>query len=422
MTNELPPDVTNLPAPGTARDEPAAPLWTAPATVPGLDPEAIWTTRPEMELIYYAAWQHLISPWAVLASVLTRSLTAIPYPIRYRSHWREEGSPLNLMVALVGKSGSGKSLLDEIAAQVINFQGCVIPGLETPRSGEAIPASIGKSRTETDEQGVSRTVVDYRSPSHAHRFFWDEIGKLAAQSKRSGSTMIEYLKELVSGSQLGGQNSAGDGLVIPSRQYRATVTLSVQPRRADALLGSAETEGGLQGRIVWFSLEYPEFATRALPDRANRPAAVTVEAGHWASHEGHIEALPAMNAAHEADKRLSIAGEREDSESHQVLMRAIVAIGLMNLAGRDYLTDSDWTLAGLVMEHSRLTLADVRRQLADDDPNAATEMLEREEALLATLYKRRDEGTSWKKAYEKLSPRGRELSKVLESEGRLARW
>src|SRR5690606_9621990 len=74
------------------------------------EPGAVWASdRPELAAIRYEARRRIASPWAVLGAAIIRSLLTIPYAARYRSALHPEGTPLNLAVALVGRSGAGKS-------------------------------------------------------------------------------------------------------------------------------------------------------------------------------------------------------------------------------------------------------------------------------------------------------------------------
>ena len=380
------------------------------------DPAILWESeRPALQALQHEARRRLKSPWALLSAAITQSLLSIPYPVRYRSSLVPEGTPLNLAIALVGRSGAGKSTVFRGAAAAIVFDGTSLPDADTSRSGEGIPALLAHIQA---ERGTEPRLC-WRRPDRALWVHWDEVGQLGAQSARTGSTVLESIKSLTSGEQLGGQNSKGDGLTIPPATYRALVTIAVQPRRAAPLLSEEAIAGGLAARFLWFNFEDADAATLPRPTHSTDP--VTVSRNQW-DGVGHVDALPEMDAAHEADARAALAGIREPIDSRVQLNRAIIAIALANLDGRSTLVPEDWLLAGAVIAHSLDTLEHVRDALSQPDDAEHAQETAIANRMVARMEKLRCDGIPFDQARRRLSrPQGDALTALL-NEGRYSRW
>lgn len=388
-----------------------------PASVEPLpDPASIWESdRPELAALLYEARRRIASPWALLAAAICRSLLTIPYPVRYRSALHPEGTPLNLAVALVGRSGAGKSTAIRGAGCAVVFAGEDVPETAHARSGEAIATMLARVQTAKGEDPE----LIYARPDHAVWLHWDEVGQLAQQGDRTGSTMLETVKSVTSGETIGGQNAKGDGVTIPSGAYRAVLTVGVQPRRAGPLLGDGAVAGGLSARFVWLVAEDPEAADAARPSVEHPP--VQVSLSQW-DRVRFVDALPEMDAAHEADTRAAHRGEREPINSRVLLNRAIIAIALANMAGRSHLTPEDWHLAGAVLSHSLDTLDSVAEALAEPDDGEQLRAQRVEQRMRERMADMQAQGIAFYEARRKLSrPQGAQLGELLRK-GEFVPW
>jgi len=388
---------------------------TVPATVEPLpSPEILWRSeRPELVALQWEARRRIASPWGMLAVALLESLLTIPHGVLYRSKLHPDGSPLNLAIALVGSSGAGKSTLYHGVAYALEFLGADVPDPESVRSGEGIPALMGWM--EKGEDGA--VVLVWRRGDHAVSLHYDEVGQLGAQAARTGSTISDAIKSLTSGERLGGQNSKGDGLTIPARSYRAVVTVAVQPSRAAPLLNDEAVAGGLAARFVYALVEDPTIAHLPIPTRSTER--VTVPLTQRDNGVRFVDALPVMDAAHEADTRAAHRGEREPVDSRLLLNRAIIAIAFANLAGRAVLIDEDWELAGAFMAQSLQTREAVQDAVAapveDQRARLEAKMMERMQTM-------RGEGATFQEARRRLSrPQGDALTAMIR-ESRFTPW
>ena len=387
-----------------------------PAVDPMPEPTELWASnRPELAALRYEAQRRIASPWAVLGAAIARALLTIPYTVRYRSNLHPEGTPLNLAIALVGRSGSGKSTAIRGAACAVVFDGEDVPAPAAARSGEGIATMLARMHTAKGEEPE----LVWSRPDHATWLHWDEVGQLGEQSARTGSTVLESIKSVTSGESIGGQNAKGDGVTIPGGNYRAVLTVAVQPGRAGPLLSDGAIAGGLSARFVWMLAEDPAAADAARPEAEQPP--VHVPLSQW-DRVRFVDALPVMDAAHEADTRAAHRGERDPISSRVLLNRAIIAIALASMAGRAVLTDEDWHLAGAVMAHSQSTLDTVHDALAapDDSERERAQALDRR--MREKMAKLRAAGEAFMDARRKLSgPQRVALNAALES-GRFEKW
>lgn len=385
-----------------------------PVPDPLPDPGILWSTdRPELQAIQWEARRRIASPWGMLAIALQASLLTIPYGVLYRSAQHPEGTPLNLAVALVGSSGAGKSTLSHGVAHALHFAGGDVPDAESVRSGEGIPALFGYIE-KADDGG---TELVWRRHDHAVSLHYDEVGQLGAQAARTGSTISDAIKSLTSGERLGGQNSKGDGLTIPPRSYRAVATVAVQPARAAPLLNDEAIAGGLAARFVYALVEDPSIAHLPIPPTPTER--VDVPLHQWDNGVRFVDALPVMNAAHEADTRAAHRGERDPVDSRVLLNRALLAIALANLAGRAVLIPEDWELAGAFIAQSLHTRDAVRDELAAPVEDQRAQL---EAKAVARMHSMRAEGLTAQQARRKLSrPQGKALTVMLQ-ERRFEMW
>lgn len=175
---------------------------------------------------------------------------------------------------------------------------------------------------------------------------------------------MESIKSVTSGESIGGQNAKGDGVAIPGGSYRAVLTVAVQPGLAGPLLSDGAAAGGLSARFAWSSAENPEAPDAPRPTAEHPPKQEPLS--QW-DGVPFVDALPEMDAAHEADMRAAHRGERDPINVRVLPNRAIVAIALVNMAGRSALIDEDWHLAGATLAHSLATLDAVADVLAEPD-------------------------------------------------------
>lgn len=320
---------------------------------------AFWDERPELAHVRDFARSRRCSPWALLGVVLTRAVVTVPSYVVLPPTVGSFAS-LNLFCALVGPSGAGKGAAESAAVDAVDF------GVEmkpvSPGSGEGLVKVYGHVVKRPKEDGggwATKRVAD------AALLSAPEVDTLVALGSRQGSTLLPLLRQAWSGEALGFAYSDPEkALHIERHRYRMGLVLGVQPGRAAPLLDDAD--GGTPQRFLWLPVNDPE----APDDRPDAPPPLK----RWGKWHGaraagltttrQVMQIPQV-AVDEIDAaRLArLRGEEAALDGHALLARLKVAAALAILAGRDYVYDDDWRLAGVVMAISDATRAGVTRFL-----------------------------------------------------------
>src|SRR5690606_40849099 len=124
---------------------------------------------------------------------------------------------LNLMIALVGGSGTGKDTSLAVAEECLKVQGFGVPEVRKHNlgSGEGVAAAYVHRPTSGPEKG--------KLVRHAESAIFTamEVEKVDKLAERNGATLSSVLREAWSGSALGSQNvSAERRLHVPAHSYR----------------------------------------------------------------------------------------------------------------------------------------------------------------------------------------------------------
>lgn len=315
--------------------------------------EAFWNSRPELLHIQQAAYATGMASWAVLGAVMTRVASLVPYWVTLQSAIGTKGT-MNLFVAAVGSSGTGKSSAMDVASELVS--GAPTVGLG---SGEGLLSNF--LRWDPAQKEMVR---------HAHSalILVDEISTVAALKDRLGSTLMTYLKTAWSGGMLATKNATSErDRRVEAHEYRLCLYAGVQPELAGVLLD--EKDGGIPQRFLW------------LPAYERKPYVVPEHPGElpWGRH-----GVPALNnpenramvslpsevidyirARHRALSDYDSLKERKpvglDLDGHALYTRVRVAAVLALLDHRTDVTMEDWELSGVVMMKSNET----RQECAD---------------------------------------------------------
>lgn len=315
-----------------------------------------WESRDSLKHVLALARARGVGPWAVLGAALARAVAVIPPEITLPGIVGSRMS-LNLFIALVGPSGGGKG-----AAEATALEGFSLPYVEVVPlgSGEGINRTFRPIGTKPDDPNpITRAV-----------FSAAEIDTLAAVASRNGATLSSELRKLYSGEVLGFGNAGKDTRsIVAAGSYRACLTVGVQPLRSHTLLSASD--GGLPQRFVWLPTSDPDAPDEPPADpgkwRVNRPS--------WLRAVGSNVDLMVPDAAIKAIRAHRLAVLREDPavdpmDGHALLTRLKVAAALMALEGRTVVGDTDWKLAGFVMDVSTYTRERCQRALAEQSRTA----------------------------------------------------
>jgi len=334
------------------------------------DPEeiAFWESRPILRHIYDWSRARLASPWAVLGEAMAGAICRTPPTFQLPPTTGGNGT-LNMLIALVGKSGAGKNAATATARAAFKWTG--VKGLldrvgteEVPRiplgSGEGLAKSFGFNHRDKTT-GQTSLVRTYDSVI----VVIPEIDTFSAINARSGATISPELRKLYSGETLGfGWADISKRVIIPEHEYRSVVIAGVQPGRGEAILN--DIDGGFAQRWLWLPATDPNAPDGELAD----PPVVEWEPpglipGLAHSDGPHIMKVFAGAAAEMRAARLrELRGETDDMESHALYTRLKVAAGLALLDGQDRIREADWKLSAFVMTVSKRTRLEIQKHLA----------------------------------------------------------
>ncbi|MGO1284666.1 MAG: hypothetical protein ACTHWV_09870 [Brachybacterium sp.] len=322
-------------------------------------PDQLWTARPHLASIHAFARARLASPWAVLGTVLLRSLATVPANVTLPPLIGGRAS-LNLFVALVGASGAGKGAAMRAAAEAVTI---IQPFPVMPLgSGEGLVRAF--ATRETEEVNGERLPIT-RMVNTSILFEVSEIDHLGAQGQRTGSTLMPQLRAAYSGEQLGSTYAATEkSVILEPHTYRLGMIAGVQPGRSGTLLRDAD--GGTPQRFVWLPTIDPDVTLDAA-----EPAPYRLPTIPWPSGPWDME-VPAEAAQAIREKRVAtLRGDADPLDGHAMQTRLKVAAALGVLDGRQSVSRDDWRLAGYVMlksDESRAVcvsaLDDIERQRA----------------------------------------------------------
>ena len=330
------------------------------------DPEEteFWESRPILRHIYDWSRARMASPLAVLSEAMAGAICRTPPSFQLPPLTGGNGT-LNMLVALVGKSGAGKNAASETAEAAFKWDG--VMGLidkDVPRiplgSGEGLARSFGFNQRDK-ESGRTELVRTFLSILVTI----PEIDTFAAINARGGATISQELRKLYSGETLGfGWADIQKRVIIPKHTYRACVIAGVQPGRGEAILG--DIDGGLAQRWLWLPATDPSAPDGEFTDPPIiewEPPGLIPELAY--SDGPHIMKVFAGAAAEMKAARLrELRGHADEMESHALYTRLKVAAGLALLDGCDEVRESDWELSAFVMAVSKRTREQVQQHLA----------------------------------------------------------
>lgn len=319
--------------------------------------EDFWQSRLELHHLRAYALAHRVSPWALLGCVLARVVAATPPGIVLPAVIGDVAS-INIFIALVGSSGSGKGAAEASAARFIDF-GAFTPFAEhRPGSGQGLAHAYGHVEK---KKGEPARMVRHAS---AALFSLQEADTLRGLVGQQGSTLMPELRSLAMGERLGHLFVDPEKRVeIPAHTYRASMIVGVQPVRAGVILDDAA--GGTPQRFIWLPTAYPHPEVR--PDEVAglgwELPATEVDRDENGMYQIPLcsTAIAQIDAAHLARAR----GDGDALDGHLLLTQEKVAaaLGLFNRHVR--IDDADWQLAQTVMDVSAQTRADVVAALAE---------------------------------------------------------
>lgn len=315
-----------------------------------------WNQRDTLRHVYLFARSRRVAPFAVLACVLRRAMSAVPPNVMIPPIIGGTVS-LNLFTATLGRSGQGKDAADGAGFAAVNFPSPAGLPMEAPRP------QIGTG------EGLARLFKGSKNqePLTAAHLVVPEISTLAAIVGRQGATLADQLLMAYMGQPLGFQNASADTTTaVGAHSYRLCLGVNSQPENAAFFLDRA-TDGFPQ-RFLWASavdiyapMDRPaavEPIDVLLPTFGTSRREISVPEEVWADMDAHRT-------------RVLIADPDTDPlDGHLMLTRLKVAFALAILDTRSDVSMDDWRIAGQLIDLSTATRTSAQAAVAAQRKNA----------------------------------------------------
>ena len=319
-------------------------------------PASFYDERPELAHIRAAAHCRARSADAVLGVVLARIAVLSPPSLRLPAPVDSEAT-LDMAVAIIGRSGSGKSGAAKVARDLLPIDADDLAELPLG-SGEGITEAYLEMVEEIDANGKLQKVK--RQVKRGVLFMLDEGQALAEMGGRSGSTLLPTIRSAWAGEQLGQANASEERRrKLPAHEYRFALVAGFQLEYATALLD--DHAGGTPQRFLYLPAQDP-----SIPDDA--PAWPGALEWHPPVHSAGPMGLDPNVAAEIRRRALALSRDEitdvDPLDSRRDLVRLKVAGLLAVFAGRTDISGDDWRLAGQILATSdkvRASIVDAAR-------------------------------------------------------------
>ena len=360
---------------GGPAEHSVAPAATPPKRLPMIG-DPVWDAYGWTRSVRAMARAADVCPDAVLGAVLATYAARIPPGVRIVTGTK---MPLgcNLVVSLVGPSGSDKSTAFNLAQRMM--PGSAVPVINNPGSGEAFAASF--VHPDPDYDGPAKQRPKVLKPDPRALFYVAEGAMLGAIGARLGSTWLPHLRSLAVDESLSTTNATAEiNRKVPAQRYRAGVVIGFQVTTAVPVLHDTST--GTAQRFLWFTSLSSE--PRGLPAEAPHvPMAVPVITRLAAGIDDDNEPIHYLAVTRSITERIIAEQEHtrltrdiassDDHDAHRHTLIAKLAALAVLADGRVMIDEHDWLWAEGLYAASAAT-RDVLLELAED--KARTEQLE----------------------------------------------
>lgn len=213
--------------------------------------KTFFSARKWLEYAYRYARALRLSPYGLVGVMLARLSALTPPNVVAQLTDNDMPMTLNLNVALVGPTGSGKGKTMGQAKRLMPAPPLCTMEEVKPKTGESIPAKYVAKVPAVDADGKP-IKGEYADKIMTDRclLYMPEVVSLKAAMGRQGSTILPTLLESFSNEPLGDDTKGKQFQIkIPPYAYRLAAVIGVQPSNANVLFAEAQT--GLAGRFVY---------------------------------------------------------------------------------------------------------------------------------------------------------------------------
>ncbi|KAB8167044.1 hypothetical protein FH609_011615 [Streptomyces sp. 3MP-14] len=324
----------------------------------GLLPEEFYDARPVLQHIRRAAHAEGSSADVLFYSLLARLSAMIPP--HYRAVTGIGGrASLNTFVAIVGPSGTGKSIgTKQARALVPPVDPEFLDGLPIGSGEGMAEAFMGTVEEETGEihargpnKGDPVTRRVRKQVRHNAFFYVDEGQTLAKLAERSGSVLGETLRRAAIGETLGQTNASEERTrYVAAGSYSLGLAAGFQPATAMPVLADAST--GTPQRFLWCWSADP-----SIPDvPPDPPGPLPLNLAQLRATDTIDIRFPehirrTLWAEHVARNRGEIEVSELDGHANLMKVKLAALFALLD-GGRTTVTEQDWELAEVVWRSS----------------------------------------------------------------------
>lgn len=322
------------------------------ATTAIAEEDAFWSARQLLTDIRRYSLVRGVSPWAVLGHIVVRALAATTSNVMLPPIIGSRAS-LNAFLALVGPSGSGKSVTAAVSTGLVSFgfQERAVFGIG---SGEGL-TSVYLHQEVKNGPLVRNYLVD------GAIFTADEVDSLAALGSRNGATLTSFLRTAWSGGMLSQTNAdQSRNRRVDAHDYRLALIVGVQPTRASSLLDDGGA--GTPQRFFWMPTTVPGWDFASDEDEAWALTRPTTVISRDAQITYEVKVCRSAREAVRESLRSRANGTEDGLNGHALLARLKLAAGLSILDGVwAEVSEEWWALSGVMM-----TVSDRTRQVCID--------------------------------------------------------
>lgn len=287
----------------------------------------------------------MVSPWAVLGGCLLRVAASTVPDLVLPPIVGSRGS-LNLIVASVGGSGTGKTAGTSVSR---DFMSCAGEPESWPvGSGQGLAAAFLEGN---GDRGAAFRMV--RNNVHGVIYVADEVETLTQLGKVEGSTLLSVLRTAWSGGALGAMNAdLTRRRRVEDHDYRLCLLIGVQPEMSGPLF--AQDGAGTPQRFLWLPAFYDVGLVR--PSSAEKTWANSWTPHQWAPATGYgiagdqfvvcEQARYEIELDREARSLKEARGEDPGLDGHrlQARLKAAAALALL-LEGTAIISEPIWELS-----------------------------------------------------------------------------
>ncbi len=302
-----------------------------PLHIPRL-PASFYEHSDILRKVQQAGFNRITSPDAVLACLLCRVSASLEPGIELPD------ASLNYYSALIGGSGTGKSVAFRASRDLLPDIGTRIDGLGVG-SGQGIVATIAGNADENGEcQVINPRVL----------FFADEGEQMLKLGKSDGSILLSILRTAWSGGALGQTNATKDrSRNVAANVYRFALTIGLQPRFASELLRG--DHAGDPQRYLFAHVQNPEQPS-VLPIFPQPIEPIHQPAGTELELQVDPEVTRLIVDYRVKKQRGDVKDDSLDSHRHLLTLKTA---GLLSLIHNEDVSIHWWNMASQVVEVSR---------------------------------------------------------------------